>query len=332
MGETLKHIICQACGAREAKRGEVLQSLWSGYGEIVRYRLLGGPVESVIVKHVSFPSEVDHPRGWHNDHAHQRKVRSYEVEMAWYHDWSSRCDDSCRVPRCYASQTIGADHLMILEDLDAAGYPARRAQLSPQQAIPCLNWLANLHATFLGDAPHGLWPIGSYWHLATRQREWQAIEDQTLRDSASTLDQLLNRCQYQTLIHGDAKVENFCFSSDGQQVAAVDFQYTGGGCGMKDVAYFLGSCLSEQAQQHQQETLLDHYFHALGQALQRRDKPVDAEALEQEWRALFPIAQADFYRFLVGWSPGHWKIHDYSRQVAMRVVHRLQAHHYFSHN
>ena len=102
MDEALERIICEACGAREARRGEVLQSLWSGYGEIVRYYLSGGPIDNVIVKHVIFPSAVDHPRGWHNDHAHQRKVRSYEVEMAWYQDWSSRCDEACRVPRCYA--------------------------------------------------------------------------------------------------------------------------------------------------------------------------------------------------------------------------------------
>ena len=47
-------------------------------------------------------------------------------------------------------------------------------------------------------------------------------------------------------MHGDAKLANFLFTSDHSQVAGVDFQYVGGGCGMKDVAYLL-SCLDEDA-------------------------------------------------------------------------------------
>jgi Ser/Thr protein kinase RdoA (MazF antagonist) len=60
---------------------------------------------------------------------------------------------------------------------------------------------------------------------------------------AAVIDQVLNNCSYQTIVHGDAKLANFCFSKEGA-VSAVDFQYVGGGCGMKDVAYFLGSCLT----------------------------------------------------------------------------------------
>ncbi|MFT5128254.1 MAG: hypothetical protein ACI8W8_001863, partial [Rhodothermales bacterium] len=53
-------------------------------------------------------------------------------------------------------------------------------------------------------------------------------------------------------------------------------------------------------------------------ALLGRD--VDANALEAEWRALYPLAWTDFFRFLQGWSPGHWKIHGYSQRLAREVL------------
>lgn len=322
MSHPLEQLVCQATGARVARRGEVLQSLWSGYGEIVRFHLEGAEIDRVILKHVIFPSEVDHPRGWHNDRSHQRKLHSYEVEMAWYGKWAGQCDAACRLPRCYQVQSQAGDHLMVLEDLDAAGFPRRESELGFDQARVCLDWLAHFHARFMGAEPQGLWTQGSYWHLATRPDEWAAIEEPAIRDAAAALDRALEETPFKTLIHGDAKVANFCFSADGRAVAAVDFQYVGGGCGMKDVAYFLGSCLSERKQRQWEAPLLDGYFNTLRDALAQQGKGGQADAVEAGWRELFPVAQADFYRFLVGWMPEHWKIHDYSRQVAMGVVGR----------
>jgi len=324
---SMDELLLKATGADSLERGEVIQSLWSGYGEIVRYRLHGAAAESAILKHVVFPSEVHHPRGWHNDLSHGRKVRSYEVEMAWYHDFAGRCDERCRVPHCYASDTLGEDHLMVLEDLDASGYPVRRQSLDLDGVRACLPWLAHFHAEFMGESPTGLWEVGTYWHLATRPDERAAMaatgDEGALRDAAPVIDSMLSSARFQTLVHGDAKLANFCFSSDGKGVAAVDFQYVGGGCGMKDVAYFLGSCLCGRDQERFEAVSLDYYFTILKQALAERGCDVDMDALEHEWRALMPVAQADLYRFLVGWMPTHWKVNDYNRRVALRVVQSL---------
>lgn len=300
----------------------MIASLWSGYGEIVRIHLEGAPAESVVLKHVRFPSETNHPRCWHSDQGHLRKVKSYEVEMAWYHDFSRRCGAGCRVPECYASETIGEEHLMVLEDLDAVGFSLRKGHLSKPEVISCLKWLANFHATFMGEAPVNLWPVGTYWHLDTRPDELAVTEDASIRESAVAIDAMLNGCQFQTLVHGDAKVANFCFSDDGA-VAAVDFQYVGGGCGMKDIAYLLGSCLDEMLQERWEAEFLDVYFEGLRHALLEQGKRVDIDALESEWRGMFPIAQTDFYRFLVGWMPTHWKINDYGKRIAMDVIRQL---------
>ena len=61
-----------------------------------------GEVDTVIIKHVRPPSITRHPRGWDGARSHERKLRSYRVESAWYRDWSDRCDECCRVPTCYA--------------------------------------------------------------------------------------------------------------------------------------------------------------------------------------------------------------------------------------
>ena len=189
----------------------------------------------------------------------------------------------------------------------------------------CLRWLANFHATFIGKQPAGLWAVGTYWHLDTRPDELAVLDDAALKAAAKRIDQRLNNAHYQTFVHGDAKLANFCFSADGEQVAALDFQYVGGGCGMKDVAYFIGSCLYEEDCERYETELLDYYFARLREALGQRDSGIDTDALEQEWRALYPLAWSDFHRFMKGWSPGHWKVHSYSERITREVVARLSS-------
>ena len=98
------------------------------------------------------------------------------------------------------------------------------------------------------------------------------------------------------------------------------FQYVGGGCGMKDVAYFISSCLDENECERREGELLDYYFQSLQRAFQEKNTSIDFQALEREWRNLYPVAWTDFYRFLQGWSPGHWKIHRYSERLAQDVL------------
>ena len=328
MNQKLAEIVCEATGADACFHIEDIQSLWSGYGKIMRYGLKGGGRESVVIKYVQLPDRQNHPRGWNTDRSHQRKVRSYQVESTWYRDWSQACDDSCRIPGCLALESHNDNFLMIFEDLDASGFPLRKESVSLQEIHACLRWLANFHATFMGQTPTGLWPIGTYWHLDTRPEELSALEDGELKQAAAQIDQLLRSSHFQTFVHGDAKLANFCFSDNRYseqdiQVAAVDFQYVGGGCGMKDVAYFIGSCLHDDECERYEALLLDSYFSELKQALELRNPGIDFNALVQDWRALYPVAWTDFHRFLKGWSPGHWKIHSYSERIAHKVVNQL---------
>ena len=315
--------ILEATDASSLKLQSVIQELWSGYGHIIRVALVGSEYNTVVIKHVTMPVEKKHPRGWTSDLSHQRKVFSYQVETEWYRQWSIRCDQACRIPNflsyCHNDEAV----LLVLEDLDAAGYPIRLKQVNSKQMTICLKWLAEFHATFMGSDSNGLWDTGTYWHLATRPEELEALEDESLKSAATVIDQKLSQARYQTLVHGDAKLANFCFSSDTTQVAALDFQYVGRGCGMKDVAYFIGSCLDEEACESKEAELLDTYFSFLKTAIEQRQSNIPAEAVIDEWRELFPIAWTDFHRFLKGWCPEHWKIHSYSERLARQVIQSL---------
>ena len=325
MNHNFQEVVLQATGADALYHIEDIQSLWSGYGKIMRYGLRGADRDRVVVKHVKLPDQHHHPRGWNTDRSHQRKIRSYQVETAWYRDWAPACDARCRVPACLALEADADEFLMVFEDLDASGFPLRKSAVSVADMHLCLNWLAHFHATFMGEMPSGLWEVGSYWHLDTRPDELEALDDVPLKQAAGEIDGLLRAGRFQTFIHGDAKLANFCFSEDGTQVAAVDFQYVGGGCGMKDVAYFIGSCLYEDDCERHEAALLDVYFSALKDALESRGRGEDPRVIEQEWRALYPVAWTDFHRFMKGWSPGHWKIHSYSERLARQVLAQLNT-------
>ncbi len=329
----IANIVLSATGAHAIDNSTVIQSLWSGYGQIVRLELSGGAYRSVILKHIKLPDVTTHPRGWNTGLSHQRKIRSYQVEAHWYQRYAAHCANDCVVPICLAVKAHQNETFLVLTDLDDAGYDVRKDKADTDDIYACLDWLASFHATFLNSKTDGLWECGTYWHLDTRPDELAALDDVTLRNAAPLIDQKLRQCRYQTLVHGDAKLANFCFRPDSStldsplsppSVAAVDFQYIGHGCGMKDVAYFLGSCLNEDQCEAMESQLLDYYFSIFLDRVAHKKANINAAELENEWRELYPVAWADFHRFIKGWSPGHWKINSYSEKITTSVINNLQ--------
>lgn len=312
--------ILKKTGSSSIDRIETIQELWSGYGAILRVHLIGGDYNSVIVKNIVRPVFSNHPRGWDSEISNTRKIKSYEVETNWYKSYSDKCDDVCRIPRFLDFWESDGKRFILLEDLNDAGFPQRKSHLSMEEMSGCLRWLANFHAKFLNVAPDGLWEIGTYWHLATRPDEYNKMQESELKTAASALDSEMSNCQFQTLVHGDAKVANFCFGDKPETVAAVDFQYVGGGCGMKDVVYFLGSVLGEEELELFEEELLAKYFKFLREAISSNSVELEFFELEQEWRRLYPIAWADFTRFLMGWMPTHQKLNRYSEKMVRMAL------------
>jgi len=311
---------------------ETLQELWSGYGEITRYY---SPIRAatVIVKSVSPPQKVTHPRGWHSRVGHQRKLSSYIIEANFYQSYAHLCPQACYVPKFIAfskQQASEAGQTLVMEDLQQLGFADKESVLSLSDIKAVIRWLAHFHARFIDQPADDLWPVGTYWHLKTREDEFNNMEEGPLKKAAHFIDSKLNNARYQTIVHGDAKVANFCFSdletsntteldnnltntltNKISRVAAVDFQYVGKGVGVKDLAYFLGSCLTDDDLTRLHHELLDHYFKVLGLACNEYQPDINISELEKEWRNLYSFVNADFHRFLQGWSPEHQKINGY---------------------
>lgn len=329
--DPLEKLVCRITGAKSAKRGERIQSLWGGYGELLRMELAGTAQSHVVVKHAQ-PPQVSRGTKLSTEsaHSHARKLRSYGVEKLWYERFAERCDERCRVPRSLGCRNDGGNWVFVLEDLDVSGLRRRVAFPSAADVALVIRWLAAFHATFFEVGAAGLWSVGTYWHLGTRQEELGRMRDQRLRANAARLDARLAACKHKTLVHGDAKVENFCFGVNPNRVesttppiAAVDFQYVGGGCGMKDLAYFFSSIWESADCDAYAEDALTCYFAAFGEELARRSPLVTLEPIEREWRELYPVAWADFHRFLTGWAPGHYDDHPYALRMVQQAISRV---------
>ncbi|WP_339389673.1 phosphotransferase [Vibrio neptunius] len=313
--------LCLRLGLDTLRRVEVLQPLWGGYGELVRVHL---DQTSIVIKHIQLPQPSHHPRGWNTALSHQRKLKSYQVELHWYQNFAQAAHFQCPQPKPILVEQKDTELLLVMEDLHQLGFTETHQCAQPMQMESVLRWLAWFHASHIGERGAGLWEVGSYWHLDTRPDELEVLDDHVLKQAAARMDQVLRQAPYQTLNHGDAKLANFCFTPDGE-AAAVDFQYVGRGCAMKDVALFMSSAVKPEQCDEMESWILDTYFSHLKLALNKLEPDIDANDVEQSWRPLFAIAWADFHRFLKGWSPNHWKINTYTEALTHRALELLKA-------
>lgn len=301
---------------------EVIQSLWGGYGELVRLEFQN---KSIIIKQVKLPKPSEHPRGWNTDRSHQRKLHSYQVEVNWYQEFSKEMDEKCRIPRGLKTLKSENEWLIVMEDLASIGFVNTTLDANENHLRSCIYWLANFHAKYMNVKSDLLWNIGTYWHLDTRPDELEVLEDKELKKYAKQIDEVLNNTKYQTIVHGDAKLANFCFNVNESVCSAVDFQYVGHGCGMKDLAYFMSSAVEPNECKIYEEWILDTYFEELQKSLKYYQPNLNSEDIEKEWRSLFTVAWADFQRFVKGWSPNHFKINPYTEKLTLKALDYLNS-------
>lgn len=320
LDSTCRDFIIKKFNNSEIKNTELIQNLWSNYGVLARVFLDGSDYSTIIVKHIKLDKKENHPRNWNTNASHQRKLKSYQVETNWYKNFNNFRDSFSYFPKLISSEVNETEIILILEDLDSIGFDKRIEYPDDKEIMLCLEWLASFHSKGFFTKENGLWEKGTYWHLGTRLDEFQSMEECKLKDSAEFIDKTLDLAKYKTIIHGDAKIANFCFSSDSSIVAAVDFQYIGKGCAMKDLVYFLSSVLDEDSIKIKSTEYIDQYFKLLEQYIKKYNVPIEFGELEREWRKLYDYAVADFERFLLGWMPTHYKLNNYTKEITENLI------------
>lgn len=313
LNQPIQKKICDILGKRTIANVDTFKTVWSGFGSLHRIEF-NGCHKPVVVKSICEPNHINHPKGWSSHFASARKLQSYRVEQAFYREFAKKAN--AKTP-AYLGFIEGENtQYLLLEDLAAAGYhDIVEPDIVTVKKI--LVWLADFHAQHLNTTCEGLWRQGSYWHLATRPDELTAMSHTELKKHARALDCQLQNCVFQTLIHGDAKLANFMQSAT--DIAGYDFQYVGRGVGIVDVMLLISSAFtSDQCFAYEKE-LLAHYEAAFLSNCGRYSINLAEEVIDQ-WLALYPIAWADFARFLNGWSPGHWKLHDYAWHQVQQAV------------
>jgi hypothetical protein len=187
-----------------------------------------------------------------------------------------------------------------------------------------------------------LWPTGTFFRLQTRHEELETLSAAAVDggDSSSLLARVAKAVDWRlrgvrtpprpgeaddgrlvagasgwALLHGDLKAPNLFFSAEAAvpaspgpaSAAACDFQYTGPGCVMLDVAYLLcNSARAEQLADGKDSELVACYVEELARARERQGGlHADGAAAYSYTMARahreYRLAVADYARFLAGW-------------------------------
>lgn len=303
-------------GREMTAEATALATLWAGYGSVLKVRVdVEGEDEPrrLVLKRIAPPPG--------DGASHRRKLRSYEVEAAFYR---SDAPDYLRskgaaVPACVAVDgdvNNGGGMEILLTDLTHESFPNRLRGGQRADIDAALTLLAKMHAAYFEKPlPPGLWEQACYWHLETRPDELRSMSDTRLQAAAAALDRRLRVSRGATLLHGDSKADNI-LTGDGL-AALYDLQYTGAGLGARDVAYLLVSSCDARTLDRDETSLLDTYYDAL---LRSGVSPsFTRQALQDD----FDVAVADYQRFMDGW--GDWGNARWARTRTQEVLDRLES-------
>ena len=243
-------------------------------GDIVRITLswdvAGSQPNSIIAK---FPTirEANRETG--------KNLLAYERELKFYQHFSEGCP--VNPPTFYGGVDVTGeqDFLILIEDLKAARFASQLEALSTQDARQAVLGLARMHAhywqspalaeahQFKDWAPIYGPSIASGWPLF-EQDFGDLIPDEMYpmfepgNRMAGRVFEYFSRARPQTLVHGDARIENICF--DGSNLPRMyDWQLASSGPGAYDLMYFFANSIEADQLAVVGQELVSLYFDGL---------------------------------------------------------------------
>lgn len=302
----------------EIELGKPLKQLWSDCGGLYSARLRD---ENIVIKASRVPSSIKHSRIEQSSVAKNRKAWSYENELSFYQRHSDVLAEKKLTLQCFAVHQFNDSCYLALNNFESMGFRNLTCvNMSEIKAV--ISWLAKFHAHFLQINNQEGFERGGYWHLNTRPDEYIKMNDSMVKSCAHVINERLKNSDFQTIIHGDAKLANYAFDHE-NAVLGYDFQYVGTGIGLQDLMLFLVSTLNSDSLYANHELLLSDYFCVLHLETASYLSIEQQNSLESQWRALWPLVWCDYHRFLLGWKPDHERINDFLLMMSDRAIKSL---------
>lgn len=191
-----------------------------------------------------------------------------------------------RTPRLYHAELDMTDHtfVLLLEDLADLQRGDQVTGLTPEQANTAIDAIARLHGAWWGKVDSGamdaLFDIANPDNCAALQAGYQysvapalanfadcysaytkTVAERLAPVAARVVRQLSSG--ERSLVHGDYRADNLLFTPAGDDVAAVDWQISGRGGPLCDVAYLICNSVTRKYREEAESTLLRRYHDAL---------------------------------------------------------------------
>ncbi len=265
--------------AIEAVKVEVLDAA-NGMGTLCRCRLSAAgdsapAPASVIVK---LPGHEGLVLGWF-----AKWFATASREFSFYRHFAATAP--VRVPGLFYADFDGRTHesVLVMEDLERMETVSQATGLGPERALAAVAAIARMHGRF-GENPAADATVAAHcgeFQNATQRRILQTVymlalpvaldrfgecfSPETRRlaiEFGPRIDSHLANVvkDRPRVLHGDFRCENLMFGSQGpDDLALIDWQGFGIGCGLYDIGYFLGSSVATEHRRRIEREAIETY-------------------------------------------------------------------------